>query len=177
MLIKAYNPEWKNSFHKIANALREVLPENGSYIEHVGSTSVEGLAAKPIIDIDVVYTLQVSFEEIKHSLSKLGYFHNGDQGIPTREAFKRERAIPEHPVLDRISHHLYVCREDSPELARHLAFRNQLRRSEKTRLEYEEIKRALADETGQDRERYAELKEDRARAFILNAIEEYRSNA
>ena len=68
-----YNPKWKNAFLNIKNELQTVLGNYAIAIEHVGSTSVEGLAAKPIIDIDIVISDYSVLEEVVRRLSKIGY--------------------------------------------------------------------------------------------------------
>ena len=120
MLIQNYNVGWIDNFKSIQKELHSAFSELHVSIEHIGSTSVPGLAAKPVIDIDVVYGPDIAFDQIKIRLEKIGYFHNGDQGIPGREVFKRRNATACHKVLDFIVHHLYVCRADSKELQKHL---------------------------------------------------------
>ena len=107
-------------------------------IEHVGSTSVRGLAAKPIIDIDVVIGDASCLDAAIAALARIGYRHEGDLGIPGREAFKY--AGKDH--LQR--HHLYVCPQDSAELKRHLAFRDYLRAHPEAVEAYGRIKEAGA---------------------------------
>jgi len=74
----------------IKNELQTVLGNYAIAIEHVGSTSVEGLAAKPIIDIDIVISDYSVLEEVVRRLSKIGYEHEGNLGIEGREAFRYE---------------------------------------------------------------------------------------
>ncbi|MFT5618769.1 MAG: GrpB-like predicted nucleotidyltransferase (UPF0157 family) [Arenicella sp.] len=104
-------------------------------------------------------------------MSAIGYFHNGNQGIEGREAFKRKDSQSKHKILDKITHHLYACPADSQELKRHLIFRNELRKTESIRLEYQQIKYEIAQQVNQNKKLYAELKEEKARAFILSVIE------
>ena len=128
-----YNEQWKQDFIDISAEIRETLGDLALRIEHVGSTSVEGLSAKPIIDIDVVIRGS-DFESVVRKMASIGYIHEGNLGIVGREAFKYEGK--EH--LRR--HHLYVCPEDSPELMRHLAFRDYLRSHREAVAEYSRIK-------------------------------------
>ena len=72
---------------KIAQELRAVLGELATRIEHVGSTAVEGLAAKPIIDIDVVIAQETALSRSLKKLASIGYVHEGNLGIEGREAF------------------------------------------------------------------------------------------
>ena len=171
-LIQKHNSNWSIDFEKIKSILITSLDALEIRIEHVGSTSVLGLAAKPIIDIDIVYLPGVSFLEVKAVLENLNYFHNGDQGIPNREVFKRVEEDPRDGVLDEIDHHLYVCPADSIELGRHLLFRNHLRKNEVARAQYQKIKMEIAEEANQDRKKYAAIKEVKLRAFIEKKIEE-----
>ena len=91
--IEEANPEWSNIFQKLKDVIQQELKGIIIDIIHVGSTSIPNLAAKPIIDIDVIIETRELLPEISLKLQKLGYRHNGDQGIPGREAFKRESFI------------------------------------------------------------------------------------
>lgn len=174
MLIHAYTPQWQKDFERLKQALQMPFADLPVVIEHVGSTAVPGLAAKPIIDIDIVYSVEILFGEIKNRLAQLGYYHNGDQGIKGREAFKRLPDISKHTILDTIRHHLYVCREDGIELHRHLLFRDYLRNHPESRKQYEQIKTGIAIQANQDKTVYAEIKEQEARAFIDGVIDKAR---
>lgn len=170
MLIKPYNPSWTENYRSIKAVLDTGLEGIHYTIEHVGSTAVPGLDAKAIIDIDIIYKQTTEFERIKARLISLGYHHNGDQGIPQREVFKRA-GTKHSEVLDDISHHLYVCLAGSPGLNRHLLFRDHLRKHEEARLTYQAMKYELADRAKQGRKRYAELKELHINDFIDSVIE------
>jgi len=126
MLIQDYKESWKDHFVQIKNVLDVALIDLDVTIEHVGSTSVPGLAAKPIIDIDIACAKKVNFEAVRESLASIGYTHKGDFGIPNREVFKRDFFLEKHYLLDAITHHLYVCLYGSEELKRHLQFRDFL---------------------------------------------------
>jgi GrpB-like predicted nucleotidyltransferase (UPF0157 family) len=170
MLIQKYNPNWIKDFNDIKKALTEALINLHVPIEHVGSTAIPNLAAKPIIDIDIVFDTTKEFEAIKKGLEKIGYYHNGNQGIPDREVFKRAQTDAKHEKLDSITHHLYVCKRDSEALQRHILFRDYLITHEDARIEYQNIKYALAEEANQDKKKYAELKEGKAGEFIDGII-------
>lgn len=165
MLIQNYQTKWPQQFQQIAEILREALGPHHKNIEHIGSTAVPGLAAKPIIDIDIVYINVADFSNIKLALESLGYFHNGDQGILDRAVFKR---LPNahHPILDQITHHLYACSVESPELKRHLLFRDYLKQTPTAKAAYEALKFELAEAAEQDRKRYAKLKEAQAKSMV-----------
>ena len=170
MLIQDYNPNWPKAITQLATAHNKAVREHLSAIEHVGSTAVPGLAAKPIIDIDLDYPIDGDFDALKAVLETIGYYHNGDQGIPGREVFKRHNAAPLHPIIDTIAHHLYACRADNTELRRHLAFRDHLREHPEARAAYEALKREIARLAGEKRKVYADLKEVRARDFVASIL-------
>lgn len=116
-----YDARWEQDFADIEGELREALGNLALRIEHVGSTAVKGLSAKPIIDIDVVIDDRSGLEAVIAALGRIGYQHEGDLGIEGREAFTYEGKAHLR------KHHLYVCAHDSEELKRHLAFRDYLR--------------------------------------------------
>lgn len=165
-LIRPYDPSWALAFAQIDAVLSTALAGLSCTVEHVGSTAVPGLAAKPIIDIDIALPEAAEIGPVLERLVAVGYTHVGDQGIPLREVCKRLRAGAEHPVLDRITHHLYVCPAHSPELRRHLAFRDYLRKHEWARENYAALKQEIARAANQDRKAYAVLKEERAKDLV-----------
>ena len=133
-----YDPRWKAEFGRIRDELSRGLQGLFLAIEHVGSTSVEGLSAKPIIDIDVVIPDMLLFSSAAARLAELSYRYKGDLGIPGREAFDYLGD------QDFMEHHLYVCPQDSAELRRHLAFRDYLRTHRDAVQEYGRIKQEAA---------------------------------
>ena len=136
----------------IKDELTSALGQLAIGIEHVGSTSVEDLSAKPIIDIDVVIEDYTVLEEVVSALGAIGYRHEGNLGIPGREAFK-------YDGKDHLrKHHLYVCPADSPELKRHVSFRDYLRTHSDAVREYSHIKEEGAKRYPNDIERYIEHK-------------------
>jgi GrpB-like predicted nucleotidyltransferase (UPF0157 family) len=171
MLIQPYQKQWSIDFQSIKNLLNTALCGIENAIEHIGSTAIYGLAAKPIIDIDVVYFREEDFEKMKTELAKIGYVHVGNQGIKDREVFKRAADAPQHAVLDTIAHHLYVCPILSEEFRRHLFFRDYLETHKTVREQYQKLKMALAAEAQQDKKAYAALKETKAKDFIETTIQ------
>jgi GrpB-like predicted nucleotidyltransferase (UPF0157 family) len=170
MLIEKYNPEWVTQFEKIKAKLSDSLESIKVNIEHIGSTSIPNLAAKPIIDIDIIYYQDFDFQLIKTQLESLGYYHNGNQDVEGREVFKRNGMIKDE-ILDTITHHLYVCKHDCWELQRHILFRDYLRKHEIARNYYQNLKYQIAEEGNQDRKLYANLKQLKANSFIDYVIE------
>lgn len=170
MLIEKYNPKWVEDFTNIKSEIEIGLHGLDYTIEHIGSTSVPNLDSKPIIDIDIIYSMQIDFEKIKLGLLKIGYFHNGNQGIEERDVFKRN-GILMNKILDRIKHHLYVCPIYSKALERHKLSRNFLRKNNWAMLKYQQMKYELAEKASQDKKVYATLKEIYVNDFIDSIIE------
>ena len=170
MVIIAYQSEWAHHFEQIKTKLSSAVAGLPVRIEHIGSTAVEGLAAKPILDIDLVYEEAHDFEPIKTRLAYIGYAHHGNQGIEGREVFKR-MAHQQDEILDTIAHHLYVCAHDCAEAQRHILFRDYIRQHALARDFYMRLKYEIAQEAQEDRKLYAHLKEIKARSFINYIIE------
>lgn len=175
MILAKYTSNWIKHFAEIKRELEIALDGIDYTIEHVGSTSVPNLDAKPIIDIDIIYADPADFELIKRRLVKAGYYHNGNQGIEDREVFKRN-GIMVSEILDAIKHHLYVCPAGSKALERHILSRNFLRKNDWARLKYQEMKYELAEKAHQESKRYAALKELFVNDFIDSMIEEEKAN-
>ena len=138
VIVRPYDPTWRAAFEAIRAELEGVLGDLILGIEHVGSTSVEGMSAKPCIDLDIVIRDYGVFEAVVAALGTVGYRHEGDLGIPGREAF----AYTDKPHLYK--HHLYVCPQNSAELHRHVTFRDYLRAHPEAVKEYSAVKEAAA---------------------------------
>ena len=134
VIVVPYDPQWEQDFLLIRDEIRSALGGLALKIEHVGSTSVQGLSAKPIIDIDVVIEDASVLEAVICALETIGYYHEGNLGIAGREAFGY------HGKAHLRKHHLYVCSRDSNELRRHIAFRDFLRAHPDAVREYSRIK-------------------------------------
>ena len=113
-----YDPQWPVTFAALKRVIETMVGHSLLSVEHVGSTSVPGLAAKPIVDLDVVIESNTVLPEMIQPLARLGYIHRGDLGIPGREAFDREDHDVPRDGTGRTwpDHHLYVCGKDSVEL-------------------------------------------------------------
>ncbi len=148
IIVQPYDPAWARSFLAIRAEIRAALGSLALRVEHVGSTSVPGLPAKPIIDVDVVIRDMSLLGEVIARLREAGYLHEGDLGVAGREAFRYDGK--EHLM----KHHLYVCPLDSAELRRHLAFRNYLRAHPGAAREYGRVKREGAALYPNDIDRY-----------------------
>jgi GrpB-like predicted nucleotidyltransferase (UPF0157 family) len=147
-----YDPHWPALFETLRAEVAGALGDLAVAIEHVGSTAVPGLAAKPIIDIDVLLRSGSDISVCMERLGGIGYEHRGDLGIPEREAFA---APPGRPA-----HHLYVCPPESREFRRHVALRDYLRTHPSDASSYGELKRSLAIRYRDERSAYADGKRE-----------------
>ncbi len=158
IVVVDYDPEWPALFAALKDRAASALGTLAVRIEHVGSTAVPGLAAKPIIDVDALLRSGNDLPAAIAALEGIGYHHEGDLGIPGREAFRWPAGEPRH--------HLYVCMPGSEEFRRHVAFRDCLRSHPDLRLAYAELKRRLAVRHREDRDAYTEAKT----AFIQGVL-------
>ena len=150
VVLVEYDPAWPSLFKELAEPLRGATLPLGARVEHVGSTAVAGLAAKPIIDIDVVVPSPDPIPEVITRLDGIGYRHIGDQGIPGREAFAWPPGKPRH--------HLYLVVAGSEPYLNHICFRDHLRSHPEDAAAYAELKRSLARAHRDDRAAYTEGK-------------------
>jgi GrpB-like predicted nucleotidyltransferase (UPF0157 family) len=159
--VEAYDADWPGRFGAERDRLAALAPELMT-IEHIGSTAMPGLAAKPIIDImAAVPSLDVA-DQLVHRLCANGYITSAD--------FNRK-------LLDRRwlmryaggcrTHHLHLLRADSAHWTECIRFRDLLRRDGKLMEQYAALKRTLADAFGSDRESYGNAKA----TFITSAIQ------
>ena len=158
IVIVDYDPAWPLHFEQLRRTIAAALGDVALSVEHVGSTSVPGLAAKPIIDISVVVRDDADVSAAIERLATIGYAHQGNLGIEGREAF----GSPPGPI----AHHLYVCPQRSPGLANHLAVRDHLRADPDAVREYGELKMRLAREFPHDIASYIAGKTD----FLLQIL-------
>jgi len=162
IVIVDYDPRWPEMFQKHAALISQALGPEALTIEHVGSTSVPGLAAKPIIDIDVI---------VRHSRDEAAYLPElvaSGYVLRVREPDWHEHRMFRTPELDV---HIHIFSPGCVEVARHLAFRNHLRGHAEDRLRYETLKRKLAKEDWPDMNTYASAKSELVEEILGRAME------
>lgn len=152
IVVVPYDETWSVEFEKIKNEILPFIKDIILAIEHVGSTSVKGLYAKPIIDINIVIERNM-LPAIIQRLAQLGYTHEGNLGIEDREVFKYTDKI------HLMKHHLYVCPKDSEELKRQIVFRDYLRLHPEDCEKYSNIKIEMAKKFPHDIDNYIKGKE------------------
>jgi GrpB-like predicted nucleotidyltransferase (UPF0157 family) len=163
VVVVDYDDAWPALFEELARPVRRSLAAVALAIEHIGSTSIPGLAAKPIVDIDVVVRSPEDVPTAIEQLRALGYVYQGNKGIPGREAFLWP---PESTP-----HHLYVVVEGSGPHTDHIEFRDYLRQHPGEAVEYATLKKVLADRYGEDRLGYTDAKSE----FVTRALQAARS--
>jgi len=146
VIVVDYDPSWPTTFETLRAPVWASVRDIAVSVQHVGSTAVPGLAAKPIIDMDVVVASSDAMSDAIRRLAALGYSHRGNLGIEDREAFKSPPELP--------AHHLYVCLQGSIALANHLALRDFLRCDPASVAQYSEVKKQLAARFPEDIDRY-----------------------
>lgn len=158
VVVVAYDPKWPARFETIRSRVWEAIRDVALSIEHVGSTAVTGLAAKPIIDMTVVVASRAEIPAVIDRLGRVGYRHRGDLGIAGREAF--------HAPADLPDHRLYVCAQGSIALADHLAVRDWLRSHPDDARSYAALKRRLAAQFKNDIDGYVDGKTEFLAAIL-----------
>jgi GrpB-like predicted nucleotidyltransferase (UPF0157 family) len=167
-MLEPYQPQWKTAFEALRSQLQEALHDYEVDIQHVGSTSIPGLPAKPILDIDIIIGEAHLLPGITQRLNELGYNYKGEQGIVGRFAFRQTSAYTPQAAGQPVwmAHHLYVCYAHSLALKNHLVFRNALLNDAALVQQYATLKQALAHSIGMQREKYTRAKTD----FILRVL-------
>ncbi|MGB3682596.1 MAG: GrpB family protein [Rubrobacteraceae bacterium] len=160
IVVVDYDPDWPDRFAREAHRIRTALGEAALRIEHIGSTSVPGLAAKPIIDILLVVENSGDEPSYVPALEEAGY------GLRVRE-----RDFHEHRMLRTADKdvHVHVFSPPSPEIDRYLLLRNRLRDEDEERDLYARTKRGLANETWPSMQHYAEAKTEVVEGIIARA--------
>lgn len=163
----AYDPAWPARFAAESARLREAATRAGDggtlplALEHMGSTAVPGLAAKPVLDLLAGYPPGAAVAPYVRTLEAAGYVHRGEQGIPGREFFRR--GTPR-------AYHLHLTAEGGTFWREHLAFRDALRADATLRDAYAALKRELAERHPRDREAYTDGKGAFVRAVVAAAL-------
>lgn len=153
--ISKYDPSWGEKFRLESPKLAKIFGDQAVGIFHIGSTSVPGLAAKPIIDILVRVKDIQRVDDFNAAMIELGYEPKGEYGMPGRRYFKK--GDEEHHTF-----HVHAFQVGNPEIARHLNFCAYLRAHPQDAKRYAELKTELARQFPHDIEQYTNGKD----AFI-----------
>ena len=156
-----YQSEWKDQFESLKARIWPKVSKHSIKIEHIGSTSIEGLVAKPVVDLDIVVKNRSNLLAVIKVLSGIGYSHRGNLGVDGREAFAYE--APDIP------HNLYMCLDQCTAFKNHIFLRNHLRKNSKDREHYSQLKQLLAWKYPNDIESYIDGKTE----FILRILKKH----
>lgn len=161
-----YNPLWPKKYEEEALLIKDILANNCVAIYHIGSTSVEGLAAKPIIDIMAAVQNLEKVDDAAEAFSKIGYEYLGEFGIAGRRYLRKGG--------DERTHQIHIFQtEDWNNIGRHLAFRDYMRTHKKERDEYAKIKKVLAQKFPYDIDGYCDGKEEFVRKIEKLALSQF----
>lgn len=163
------DPRWAEEFEKIAAMISGITGDLIIGIEHVGSTSIPGLAAKPVIDLDAVMDGVALLPAVIQRLDHAGFDYEGNLGVEGREAFKRRYDD------GFMTYHLYVCQNDGKGYLEHIAFRDYLRSHPDAVREYERVKNGLASRYPHDTDGYLNGKKKFIEGILAETL--YRSSS
>lgn len=153
-----FNPKWREWFKEISNQIWPQISDIALDIVHVGSTSIEGMGAKPIIDMDVVVSDMSDLDEIVSRLSRIGYIHQGDLGIEGREAFDLD-------YKHKHAHNLYMVTVGSTAYRNHMLLKRHLTENPEDFRRYNDLKMGLA-KSSESVERYWRSKTELILEFL-----------
>lgn len=160
IVIAPYDPAWPERFERERTTLADALGTTAVTIDHIGSTSVPGLAAKPIVDVLVTVADVDDEDAYLPPLEDAGYV------LRVREPGHRMFRTPPLDV------HVHVWSADDPEVRRYLLFRDRLRTDADDRARYEDLKRRLAEREWDDMNDYAQAKSDLVEEILARADEQ-----
>ena len=159
----AHNPKWAEYFSQEKELLSEILREKVLDIRHIGSTSIPGMQAKPILDLLAAVRTLADVQSFVLDLNKIGYEDKGDGGVSGRRFFVKGSEA-------RRTHHLNFCEMNSFFWRSHLAFCDYLERHPDVARQYSELKRGLADKFPNDRGAYTAGKQEFVRSILTRAM-------
>lgn len=151
-ILVVHNPSWAGQYLHEAAGIRAVLGANAVGLHHVGSTSIPGMLAKPVIDILGAVTCLDAVDDCVDAIGRLGYEAKGEFGLTGRRYFRK------HDDCGQRTHHLHIYGKNSADFLRHLVFRDFLLAFPEQAKRYSEFKAKLVDEIGVRRQEYQAAK-------------------
>ena len=150
-----HDPNWNHAFSVLSNELRLMIPAEVCLFFHIGSTSIPGICAKPVLDVLGTTPSLALFDSNKEVFEKIGFTWKGEFGISGR------RYMPLYDDTGLTAFvHLHVFQSDATEVKANIGFRDQLRSQLELALEYNSLKLKLASEFAGQREKYSRAKSD-----------------
>ncbi|MBE4910379.1 GrpB family protein [Bacillus luteolus] len=144
--VSSYNENWSQDYQREAERIRAIFAPIILDIYHIGSTSVPGLSAKPVIDILVEVSLLEKVDNFNQDMEQLGYEARGENGIPRRRYFQKGG--------DNRTHHVHIFEKGNTEIERHVIFRDYLINHPQEANRYGSLKEELAEKFPYDIEKY-----------------------
>lgn len=166
VIVTPYNQNWPAMFKTEAELLRGIFGPELLDIHHIGSTSVEGLAAKPVIDLLPVCPNIEAIDAFNEAMTAAGYEPKGENGLPGRRFFQKGG--------DERTHHVHLYEAGHPDIERHLAFRDYVRAHPSASKEYGALKTELANRFPTNMEAYIEGKNEKVLEIERKALDWYR---
>ena len=165
IIIEAYNPIWQELFEQERKSLTGIFNGVDFKIEHIGSTSIVGLGAKPVIDLMVGLSDFSIANHLVEDIEKLGYQYISEYEItmPYRRFFIKEND-------EKRTHHIHMVKLNSDFWIKHLAFRNHLRENIQTKEEYYQLKKKLASLKWKSGDDYANAKSEFINRVLVKAM-------
>ena len=162
------NTKWQMDFELEAEKIQKVFGEEMIHIHHIGSTSVPGLKAKPIIDMMPVVRDIEKIDAFAHQMLALGYEPMGEFGLDGRRYFRKG--------VEKRTHHVHVFQACSPHVTRHLAFQDYLREHTDQATRYGDLKQVLAERYPQNIAAYMDGKDGFIKQLEKVALQWYQKH-
>ncbi|GGA36320.1 GrpB family protein [Psychrobacillus lasiicapitis] len=166
VVVEAYSADWKNRFEEEAVVLRTIFGNEIQWIHHIGSTSIDGLSAKPIIDMMPIVGDISKIDSFNNAMIAIGYEPKGENGLTGRRYFQKGGN-------DR-THHVHIYEAGNLGIERHLAFRDYLNTHPHVKKKYGDLKESLARQFPYDIESYINGKEQLASEIERDALKWYK---
>ena len=147
-----HDPKWKENYLREIEKIMLIMNNEIINIHHIGSTSIKGIYAKPVIDILIGVTDINNIDKYNEKMEKLGYICKGEYGIEGRRFFMKG--------LYNRTHHIHVFQSDNPEILRHLNFRDYMNQHPSEAKSYGELKKEMAIKFRYDIDGYCNGKDD-----------------
>ncbi|HOX41160.1 MAG TPA: GrpB family protein [bacterium] len=158
--VEKYNPRWQEEFRKEQENLKKIFGNVAKSIEHVGSTSIVGLCAKPIIDIAVGVDALEDINEVKEKILKLPHYSVKEDNADGEILMRKGSPVREGETKpDFITHFIHIMEINGRKYRETLTFRDYLRANPEVLKEYEKLKQKLAIEYQNDRKTYFRAKD------------------
>ncbi len=149
-----HDAKWRQEFQQEAKDISDALGTNVAAVHHIGSTAIPGIHAKPVLDLLLVVQDIGALDEKQARMEAMGYEALGEFGIPGRRYFRRDNPFGER------THQIHAFENGSPQIKRHLAFRDYMIDNPDAAQNYSDLKRELAAKYPDDIESYMDGKDE-----------------